>query len=300
MVPFGILLANEHGAGLSLQFGDQQYHSWEDSPFSPEKSRLDSRDFVTVPIENHMIRDPCDEDEYDCGLPSITRDSNYSLVIDDCERGCSSLPTSLPLCSLTADEASDGKQSLPITERSRVAFSKQVECFEIDTLDSYSDEEYDSTWYTPEEALSIRNECIRTVQVMFGEVPLDNDDDICFRGLECKSGQPLQARLSRKKLTRNRVLEEQALNRDLKEENPEAIAEISRQHSAPSVAAAIEAAQRDHVQTCDQWMYYFDEDEWTYSNEVVKVSWLHAALPIAPKLSYFTMLRNNHREPITV
>ncbi|CAJ1963552.1 unnamed protein product [Cylindrotheca closterium] len=302
MVPFGTLLANDHGAGLSLQFGEPQYHSWEDSPCSPAKSRLDSRDFITIPLENIMIRDPYDQDEheFDCGLPSITRDSNYSLEIDDCERGCSSLPMSLPLRNLTADESSNGKQSLPITESSRVAFSKQVECFQIDTLDSYSQEEYDAMWYTPEETQSIRRESVKTLKVMLGEAPLEQDDVVCFRGLEYKAGHPFQARQSRKALTRNSVLDEQALNKDLKVYNPEAIAEVSRQRSAPSVAAAIEAAHRDHTQDCDQWMYYFDEDEWTFSNEIAKVSWLHAALPIAPKLSYFKMLRSNHRTPITV
>ena len=58
-------------------------------------------------------------------------------------------------------------------------FSKQVECFEIDTLDSYSDEEYDATWYTPEESLAMPNHCIRTVHVMIGQTPLE-DDEICF------------------------------------------------------------------------------------------------------------------------
>lgn len=303
MVPFGILLANAHGAEPSLQFLEPHYHAWEDSPCSPAKSRLGARDFSTVPIENFMIRDLYNEDdrqdEYDCGLPPITRESNFSLDMDDCERGFSSPPMSLPLSSLTADEASDGKQSLPITARSRVAFSKQVECFQIDTLDSYSDEEYDSMWYSPEESQAIRIECAKTLQVMLGDVPLD-ELDICFRGLECKAGHTLEARQTRKTILRHSVLDEQAVNRDLKVDNPEALAAFSQQHSAPSVAAAIETAQRDHTQDCDQWMYHFDEDEWTYTNEIIKpVSWLHAALPIAPKLCYFKMLRNPHRAFIT-
>lgn len=282
MVPFGAHL-NDHG--VSLQHSEPQYHSsWDATPCSPEKSRLDVL-FLS--------------DEFDCASPLVEHTSDYSLVMDDCERGCVSLPISLPLCSLTAEEASDGNQSLAISARSRVSFSKQVECYEIDTLDSYSDEEYDATWYTPDDSLAMRNDCIRTVHVMIGQTPLE-DDEVCFRGLECKTGHCLQARSSRKALSRNSVLEEQAFYRDLKVDNPNAIAVVAQQYSAPSVEAAIQVAKRDHAQACDQWMLHFNEDEWDYSNEIiVKKNWFHAALPIAPKLAYFNLLRNPLRNAIT-
>jgi len=285
MVPF---THHAKDQGVSIQL----YHSsWE---CSPEKSRLDSSlvDFSTLgddPSYSHID---------DLDLPLIERTSDYSLVLDDCERGYASLPMSLPLNSLSADEASEGTPSLPISQRSKVSFSKSVECFEIDTLDSYSEEEYDACWYTPEEYLSMRYECIHTVQVMIGDAVPDSDDEIfCFRGLECKTGHPLQARQSRKALARKCVLEEQALNRDLKIDNPDAIAVVARQRSAPCVQAAIQVAKRDHFQDCDQWMYDFDEDDWTYSNESVKRKFSlptlsFPSLPIAPKLSYFNILRN--------
>jgi len=284
MVPFGI-------QAVILQFGEPQWQvsSLDDSsPCRPLQSKLDSPDMVTIP------RDPilADHDEFDCGLPlKKSRDSNYSLVMDNCERGIDSSLISLPLSSLTADEISDATQSLPISNRSQVSFSKRVECFEICTLDSYSDEEYDAMWYNPEESLAMRNECIRTVEVMLGNVFPDDDEEICFRGLECKTGHPLQARSQRKALSRKSVLEEQEFDKD-----PDAISVVAQKYSAPSVEAAIQIAKRDHSQDCDQWLDHFDEDEWTYSNEIVKKSWLHAALPKAPKLNCFSVLRN----PITV
>lgn len=299
MVPFGSLLAHDNGSGVGLQFCEPQYQSssWQDSPFSP-KSRLDSRlDLSTFRVDSMLVHP--EDDEFDNSAPYsqvMERTSYYSIALDECEKGCSSAPTTLPLSSLTADEASDGKQSLQITSRSKVSFSKQVECLEIESHDSFTDEEYDAMWYTPEESLQMRYDCVETVRVMAGQAPLEAQE-VCFRGLECKTGQPLQARSSRKALTRKSVLEEQAFYRELRVSNEEAIAQISRQHSAPSVAFAIEVAQRDCAMDCDQWMYHYDEDEWTFSNEIVKEkSWLHAALPIAPKLNFFSVLRN----PITV
>lgn len=290
MVPFGILLGNDNGVGL--QFSEPQYY--ENSPlFSPEKSRLDVLDLSTIPRDLYLQED----DEYFAAPCSLSIDRSSYLSLEACELGeSSSHPMSVPLNSLSAEEISD-ESSKSLTIGSRVSFKKQVECFEIDTLDSYSDQEYDAMWYTPEETQAMRMDCVRTVQVMVGDLPLQNND--CFRGLECKTGLPLQARQQRKALSRNRVLEEQAFYKDLGEValGMNAIAEVARQYSAPSVEHAIQIAKRDHSQDCDQWMTHFDEDEWTYSNEIVtRGGWLLAALPIAPKLSYFDFLRN----PITV
>jgi hypothetical protein len=213
-----------------------------------------------------------------------------------CSSMISASSSSSTISSSTASSSKKKKgQVLAISEGSKVSFYTRVSSKRIRPRDSLSEEEIEATWYSADEMQCIRKDNIRTLRMMLTEVMLEEEEgEVCFRGLEYKSGLPSKARKDRKKNLRNSVLDEQEFHRQLNIINPEAIAEISKEYSAPCVTAAIEAAEMDHTLDFDEWKLYFDEERCVYSNDTgtsKKGCWRKESVPIARTLSFLARLK---------
>jgi hypothetical protein len=265
-----------------------------------------------------------DVHEKDKAQERIPNDSDYShgielpeivalprKIIKRSESNCSNSSVSLAsssssstISSSTASSAIKKKgQVLAVSEGSKVSFYTRVRTKLVRSRDSLSEEEIEATWYSFDEMQCIRRDNIRTLRMMLAEDMLEEGKgEVCFRGLEYKSGLPSKARKDRKMNIRNSVLDEQEFHHQMNIINPEAIAEISKEYSEPCVTAAIEAAEMDHTLDFDEWKLHFDEEQCLYSNDTRRSPrgcWRKESAPIARTLSFLTRLKRGPIIPTT-
>jgi hypothetical protein len=240
-------------------------------------------------------------------LPEIVGFPRKSFKRSDSNRSCASVSlasssSSSTISSSTASSSTKKKgQVLAVSEGSKVSFYTRVSSKRVRSRASLSEEEIEATWYSLDEMHCIRKDNIRTLRMMLTEDMLDEKEgEVCFRGLEYKSGLPSKARKDRKMNIRNSVLDEQEFHRQLNIINPEAIAEISKEFSEPCVTAAIEAAEMDHTLDFDEWKLNFDEEQCLYSNDTGRSKrgcWRKEAAPIARTLLFLTRLKHGPKIP---
>eukprot|EP00980_Cylindrotheca_fusiformis_P010446 scaffold2322_cov135-Cylindrotheca_fusiformis.AAC.5 len=265
--------------------------------YSPETTAGDESSVDTeVTVDGFRIEEkenwiPSSEFSMGVTLPVVSKLHRDKLCRSESSRSTSSisLASISTSHSFAVSPQPRARKVLPIKEGSKVSFYSRVKSKKIQSLDSLSEEEINATWYSPEEMLCIRQDAVNTIRIMTGDCPpAGANGAICFRGLEYKTGRTSQARKLRKLNTRDSVLEEQELHRQMNINDPETIALISREYSEPCMRAAIEAAERDHILAFEQWAVHYDEKQCLYSNDEPDTwsgCWRNDSSPIARTLA---------------
>jgi hypothetical protein len=245
-------------------------------------------------------------------------DSDYSLGIRLQEMGLSftrserseslaSTQTDMSSSSATTsskEEEYDSEVSRPsvlTSPTSSVSFSIKVKVVRVPLLDTLSDEEKDATWYSPDELHEIREDLVKNLRIMLDVKHSKKEVDVvCFRGLEYKAGKCNRSRTRRKAAVRNNILDEQEFQRQMNIVNPDDMAKISSEYSAPSVKAAIEMAERDSSMDFSQWRYFYEEEAFLPENEPPsprsKRGLWRKGIALSTKLRYYKHLRQKERE----
>jgi hypothetical protein len=109
-------------------------------------------------------------------------------------------------------------------------------------------------WMTEEEHLLIRASSKMTVKMMMkGEIPQDDLEEFCPRGLEGKTRRGMHERNRIKKSVREAVLREQEAQWTNGDCDPEFLAEVSISRSKESMEKALRMAQMD-AQEAEQYL----------------------------------------------
>lgn len=109
--------------------------------------------------------------------------------------------------------------------------------------------EKDSSWLSYEEIRAIKMDCVGLVGMledgMADMMLLEDEDDLCLRGLEQYSGEGHQRRLAAQKQIYKDVLEIQSFANFQGASQPELIAEASRRGSELLIQEAVEIGRYD-------------------------------------------------------
>ena len=92
------------------------------------------------------------------------------------------------------------------TKKRKVSFNSNVACLLVLHLNDYTNDEFQASFYSPEEIQRIRQEVRDTLDEMKQGNKLDETKH-CRRGLECKTPAGLQRRNHNKRTTRKAVLQ---------------------------------------------------------------------------------------------
>jgi hypothetical protein len=144
-----------------------------------------------------------------------------------------------------------------LKRQTTVSFYPRVRIQRVPPRKSISKEQTEAVWYSRDEFHVIRKECFRTIKLMSDDDnetdeahPLFDEDEneLCRRGLEYKTPLAYKKRQKQKKDMRNVIFEEQDYQEDQGLNDPEWLANLSRDQSRSCVAAAIEVAREDERQ----------------------------------------------------
>lgn len=242
---------------------------YNQEPISNDESSVNTEQTVDIAEKEEDWNPNYSDSSLGASLPKIScfpRRTSYAIQSNHSRSSISlASSSSSTLDPLPILSKKKGKV-VPVSEGSAVSFYTRVQTSR--TSRTLSEEEIDATWYTYDEMQCLRKDAIRTLRLMFGEdLQEETDEEVCFRGLEYKSGLPSKARKERKKNARNVVLEEQDFHREICIIDAEAIAAVSRECSQPCVLAAIKAAEMDLNSSYEEWKLHFDEEQCLYSNK---------------------------------
>jgi hypothetical protein len=122
----------------------------------------------------------------------------------------------------------------------------------VKSLEDYSEEELEETWFTRTEFDEIKTSYKDLIFRMRNKEFLKDTDDCCTRGLE---GRSKAGARHRREIILNSlvaVLTEQQRQREERRSDPEAIASVYRQHSYHSLQAAANMGRRDQYSIAEE------------------------------------------------
>jgi hypothetical protein len=157
----------------------------------------------------------------------------------------------------------DAKQlTRPQNERT-VEFVRKVRVRRIPRRSTYTKEQREATYYTREEYKTIRFRLCIELKILKVMDPaeqniLDEDDEVCSRGLENETKHRKQQRKRNKILARSTVIGEQAHQRKIGDRDEMYLANLYWFRSQTAVQSAIEVARKDALEA---QMYYLQETE---------------------------------------
>lgn len=151
-------------------------------------------------------------------------------------------PASTPITT-TKERSEKRAKKIPIQKPGyQVAFDRDVTCRTILALDDYSDEEYNSAFYSEEDLTGMLQ---RTFKVLEKIEDGDIDPCVCIRGLEKMSGERHRLCRESRREAVNAVMDEQGEQWVTGTEDAERIAARSAEVSKEAMVRAYQDAKRD-------------------------------------------------------
>jgi len=148
--------------------------------------------------------------------------------------------------SQTAPKSADKSTSSDTERTTKVSFFPRVRIQRVKNRADLSDRHKARVWYTRDEFTAIRQDCFDTLDIMSdNEDFLDEENQLCSRGLEYKTRRAYKVRQRSKLEIRKVVLEEQQFQQETGMSDPDWIARLSRDHSRGCVRGALLAAKKD-------------------------------------------------------
>jgi hypothetical protein len=185
----------------------------------------------------------------------ILMNSDYSLNVRLSSHASSCPKDIAPECPIRRVPPKEAEKRSPRQEMlrdARVTFYPRVRIQRVTRRKDLPKKQIQQVWYNREEFKAIRNECYSTIELIAdGEELINEDEGLCVRGLEHKTGTSYKTRQRNKLEIRNVVFEEQEFQCDNGMDDPEWIAKLSMDQSRPCVEAGIETARKDERDSRD-------------------------------------------------
>ena len=237
---------NHHGSQ-----SDQVAAAGESSSSSiPED--LDYSLSVLLPTKEEEHEDDAENDG--ASSSSILDQSDYSLKVDLSKEKkaspFSNLNMSRSSMSLDFHNSRSTMASTETINRSakkadKVKFNSRVHLKKVSNRKSLPKGELKARWYTRKEFKEIRQVCFDTLKLAKQNMPINEEEGFCVRGLEYKLKDAYKDRQANKANVRHLVFEEQDYQFDAGIFDPDMIAHISEDTSRFCVALAIEQGRID-------------------------------------------------------
>jgi hypothetical protein len=186
--------------------------------------------------------------------------SDYSLNVRLSSEASSCTKDAVPECpirsSVPSTEAEERRPRQEISRDTRVRFCPRVRIQTVTNRKDLPKKQKLQVWYNRAEFKGIRRECFSTIKLMAdGEELIDEDEELCIRGLEYKTGTAYKTRQRNKLEIRKVVFEEQSFQIGKGTKDAEWIAKLSTNQSRSCVEAAIETARKDERDSRDYLLF---------------------------------------------
>jgi hypothetical protein len=186
----------------------------------------------------------------------ILMNSDYSLNVRLSSHASSCRKDIAPECPIRSIPSREAEKKSPrqqIPRSTRVRFYPHVRIQRVTNRKDLPKKQIEQVWYNREEFKGTRNECLSTIKLMAdGQELNDEDEGLCIRGLEYKTGTAYKTRQRNKLEIRKIVFEEQGFQSESgMEDDPEWIAKLSVDQSRSCVKAGIETARNDERDSRD-------------------------------------------------
>jgi hypothetical protein len=191
----------------------------------------------------------------------ILMNSDYSLNVRLSSQASSCPKDIAPECPIRCVPSREAEKKSPRQEiprsTTRVTFYPHVRIQRVTNRKDLPKKQIRQVWYSREEFKGIRNECHSTIKLMAdGEELINEDEGLCIRGLEYKTGTAYKTRQRNKLEIRKVVFEEQGFQSESgMEDDPEWIAKLSVDQSRSCVKAGIETARKDERDSRDYLLF---------------------------------------------
>ena len=168
---------------------------------------------------------------------AIQRRPQHDLLSQEFQR----IPSSSEI--LTSDPVKVPQDELVSAPRRAVHFGGAVEVRPCIHIDDYTDEEYEATWFSPQEIRQIKREMSTTLRIVNRGLLLPAG--LTIRGLEYRTKVGNESRKASKNAAWNAVLSEQARQRYMGFTDPVQIANVYLAVSKPCLTSAYTIGEKD-------------------------------------------------------
>jgi hypothetical protein len=157
--------------------------------------------------------------------------------------------------SSASSSSSAQNEASPSTGPRQVHFYPRVRVQRVKNRGDLCSQHIADVWYSRDEFKEIRQECYDTIQILtagddLNEYEYEGGMELCSRGLEYKVPSLYKERQRNKSEVRSAIFEEQDFQYENSMDDPDFIANVSKELSQGCVSAAIAAALDDQLFAC--------------------------------------------------